>query len=974
MKQSFINLFVVFAFTAFVFNASAQHHEISNNGTTTSAVNKTSQFNFDKSIRDIVFYEDFSDGGYYNWTPMGDGQGNWEESTSNKAGGVSPECLLWYHPIFAGTSRLVSPVINTNGFSILNVSFLHKIQSYVGGFSVGIETTSDGGLTWNPVWELFWPSSENYVAFEVIGINTPDVGSENFQLCFIFEGNTDLIDQWILDNITISDPINYDVAPSLFLGLDDFVFEGDDAYISAIINNYGAETVSFDVVLEISDGTDVVFESIKPVTDIVFGDTITVDFDVWTVGLEGTDYYATVTTLLPDDENPDNNQIEKPFVIFPQDHYCIPSGYCVSGDGITDFVWAGIENYENGCNTTGYSVFTSMVATAEIGYTYPVTISTSYDDQTVSIWIDTNHDLEFSESERVITDYILDAAGILYTMDIIIPGNAMPGTTVMRVGAKRGPNSSLDPCATFNYGEWEDYSVNITGDNINYNAGLVSVDIDPLMPSGSITPYATIKNFGVQTISFPVTMTVEGTSYSSTVNVVDLAINEEIQLEFDTWDAPTGEYSVEVCTELPDDQIPYNDCLSADISTVKFDVGIDAINIGYTILMGDFIPKATIKNYGFETVTFPVTMTINDETYSSTVEVSNLASGQEKVIEFDIWSNSLGQYSVEVCTELSSDENPENNCKDMLVTVSDDARQKLVFELFTGVWCGYCPEAAEGLYQLQQEFPNTTAVIAWHINDDFEIFSGGLRRTYYDIAGFPTVWFDGVSKVVGGGIPMYPAYLPVYQERIEVPSNFNIEMEIIRTDTAVYNVNATVEVLEGVNEENLSLFVVLTESDIEFPGVENLDFVARDVYPSDTGIVVDLSTQTTQTFNNVITLDDEYVLANCEVIVYIQNIDTKEVYQGTSMKLTEATFGVDEVDMLAQVQVYPNPASNAVNIKSENEIRNISVYNNKGQIVYDRAVRAKHYRMNTSGFDTGIFYFRIETTSGVITSKVNIIK
>lgn len=687
MKRKFIHLFTVFVAFAFIFSAMAQHPVNSMYGDKPmhKTIKKPAPEAWESSTKDVIFYEDFSDGGFDDWTIDGEGIENWTASETNTAGGVAPEAMMAYYPIFTGTTRLISPVINTSGYDELSLSFLHLIDSYTGGFWVAVETTSDGGTTWNEVWELYWESGDNYSAFEVLGVNTDDVGSEDFQLCFKFEDNSDLLDWWAFDNITLGDPIMYDVTPTAISGFEEYIFEDDEVFVGATINNYGSETVSFDVILEIDDGAGVVFESTKTVTDLAFGDVAMVDFDSW-IAVEGINYTAFVTTLLEEDENTDNDQMAHPFIVYPSDSYCIPSANCSFGDGFTDFAWAGIENFESGCSDNGYGVFTDLEAEVEIGQTYTATFATGYGNQMVSMWIDFNLDYEFSDIERVLTDFNLAEAGVLYNVDIVIPGNGLPGNTTMRIGANWIDISSPNPCATFTYGEWEDYSIEVTGDPIDLNAGTVSIDINPLMPAGDITPYATVKNFGVETISFPVTMTVEGTSYSSTIQVTDLALGEEFQVEFDTWNAPTGIYTVEVCTDLTGDQIPDNDCMSAEISTIGYDVGVAAINMGAIVMQGDMIPKATIKNYGFETVTFPVIMTIEDADYESTVQVVDLMAGEEVMVEFDTWTNYLGQHQVDVCTELSNDENLENDCEDMLVTVSEDARQSVVLEFFTGTW------------------------------------------------------------------------------------------------------------------------------------------------------------------------------------------------------------------------------------------------------------------------------------------------
>jgi len=274
------------------------------------------------------------------------------------------------------------------------------------------------------------------------------------------------------------------------------------------------------------------------------------------------------------------------------------------------------------------------------------------------------------------------------------------------------------------------------------------------------------------------------------------------------------------------------------------------------------------------------------------------------------------------------------------------------------------------LDELHQEFPATTVVIAWHKNDDFEIPEAIIRRELFGVWGIPTVWFDGITKVVGGGPPMYPYYLPVYEERIGIPSNFNIEMAITNTDGTDYNVEATVEVLHGVNAENLALFVVLTETDLESPGYENQLFVARNVYPDGMGLPVDFSTQTIQTFNTVITLEDEYVFENSEVVVFIQNMDTKEIYQGTSLMMTNIITGTDELKELSQIEVYPNPATDRVNIKASGEILKVEVYNHIGQLVYKTEASSNILNFNIDQLELGIYLFRVQTAEGMFVESV----
>lgn len=245
------------------------------------------------------------------------------------------------------------------------------------------------------------------------------------------------------------------------------------------------------------------------------------------------------------------------------DDYCIPGANCSYGDGFDDFIFAGIENLGTGCaDASGYNDYTSMQGTAEIGMSYTAGFKTGYANQFVSIWVDFNDDDEFSPIELILTDYELTTAGVLIETDVTIPGGGNPGIHRMRIGANWTEPSSPDPCAVLTYGEWEDYMIEITGTPIGYNVGVASVDMGGVILSGDIIPMATIQNFGVEVVSFPVTATESVTGYTSTVEVADLGYGESVQLEFDVLTVENGAYELEFCTALTGDEITENDCMT----------------------------------------------------------------------------------------------------------------------------------------------------------------------------------------------------------------------------------------------------------------------------------------------------------------------------------------------------------------------------------------------------------------------------
>ncbi len=68
--------------------------------------------------------------------------------------------------------------------------------------------------------------------------------------------------------------------------------------------------------------------------------------------------------------------------------------------------------------------------------------------------------------------------------------------------------------------------------------------------------------------------------------------------------------------------------------------------------------------------------------------------------------------------------------------------------------------------------------------------------------------------------------------------------------------------------------------------------------------------------------------------------------------------------------VYPNPATNFVNIESDSRINEIKVYNYAGQIVDEIATNEFTFKLNTTQYKPGIYFIRIETDDGTISKRL----
>ncbi len=145
-----------------------------------------------------------------------------------------------------------------------------------------------------------------------------------------------------------------------------------------------------------------------------------------------------------------------------QTSYCASSGN-TSDEHISNVRVGDIDN--NSGTSSGYQDFTHLSTDLAKGRTHEVRVTCSWSSQTYtegySIWIDYNQDMDFDDpgelvGQRVPTTFTPITG--LFT----IPQSAMSGPTRMRVSMAY--NDVPGPCGSINYGEVEDYTINIVDD------------------------------------------------------------------------------------------------------------------------------------------------------------------------------------------------------------------------------------------------------------------------------------------------------------------------------------------------------------------------------------------------------------------------------------------------------------------------------------------------------------------------------
>jgi PKD repeat protein len=222
-------------------------------------------------------------------------------------------------------------------------------------------------------------------------------------------------------------------------------------------------------------------------------------------------------------------------------------------------------------------------------------------------------------------------------------------------------------------------------------------------------------------------------------------------------------------------------------------------------------------------------------------------------------------------------------------------RNMVILEIATGTWCQYCPGAAKGADDLIASGASV-AVIENHNGDPFATNTSNARNSYYNTPGYPDDRFDGIvtSGVGGAQCPngnVYASYLPKYNQRHAVLSPLTIDVSGTNVGTT-YNLVLSIHKVATVPGTDLRAQVVVTESNIStspwppsFLCMNSVNFVDRLMAPNENGTAFSFASGDMQVIQVSFTKDASWVNTNCEVIVFVQDYPTKEIYNGVKVAL-----------------------------------------------------------------------------------------
>ena len=151
----------------------------------------------------------------------------------------------------------------------------------------------------------------------------------------------------------------------------------------------------------------------------------------------------------------------------------------------------------------------------------------------------------------------------------------------------------------------------------------------------------------------------------------------------------------------------------------------------------------------------------------------------------------------------------------------------------------------------------------------------------------------------------------------------------------------------------------------KFVPTSSKDLESYNVYRSISGAAFAVIGNTVETF-----YQDTDVTVSVPYEYYVTAVwDPEGESDPSNTWMVDVITGIEDV-LFNSTMVYPNPASEVVNIKSDFDITSIRVFNHSGQVVAEKMVHNKMYQFNTSQYNAGLYFFQIETTEGTISKRI----
>jgi len=332
----------------------------------------------------------------------------------------------------------------------------------------------------------------------------------------------------------------------------------------------------------------------------------------------------------------------------------------------------------------------------------------------------------------------------------------------------------------------------------------------------------------------------------------------------------------------------------------------------------------------------------------------------------------------------------------LLLQMSVNAQERIVLlEQFSNSSCGPCAQSSPPVYNFANNNPENAIAISYHTgfpytNDSMHLenpVDANQRVSFYAVVGVPYSIMDG-NVFRGSSSSFIPNISSNVNNRKAVDSQYNISTTGVSLSNNILSGSFQFESLLAANaNENLVAHIVVIEKNVlkssylSSPGNNSqtqYGYVMRKMFPNAAGtVLINKDLNGSDEVNFSWTLDNIKDESEIRIVAFVQNLDTKEVFQSQLFEVGDETVGLKElIDPNNEIQIFPNPNNGAFTLVINKDlfVETLTIINQLGQVIDNQIINKKVVNIqNSLQLERGIYFVKLKTKGEELVKKITVI-
>ncbi len=327
------------------------------------------------------------------------------------------------------------------------------------------------------------------------------------------------------------------------------------------------------------------------------------------------------------------------------------------------------------------------------------------------------------------------------------------------------------------------------------------------------------------------------------------------------------------------------------------------------------------------------------------------------------------------------------------INILGQEQREVLVEVFTNSHCSLCPNAHNALDTYLHTSPNANKInyIYYHMvypySDDLLYIQSSTdsdaRHTFYNpLAATPRGFFDGVIQ------GSFTGWANTLDNLTQTQSPLKIELSGTKS-LSQFDITAAITRTGDISDNDLVIYFVVVE-DVYYDGrntISNHKHVMRKMLPTLNGQSFSINLNETKNLPQIVSLNPIWDADSLSVVVFIQSISTKTVYQSETinygdLSVTSVENETESPTIFSLFQNYPNPFNPRTNIKfqvDEGGFTTLKVFNVLGNEVaslINGNLSAGSYNIDfdAAGLSSGTYFYSLISVNKKQTKKMLLLK